>query len=292
MIDKSRISSTPPPLNLTEQQQQQILQSITTPLPARIESQDCVYISQVGYFSSVAAISVFYRILNSNGTISSGTWQTTTRLNDALEKVDIIQPTLDGSIISLGVKVSSTALCYVQVGLHRGITAASGGRLNTMIAGYITSSCGLSFPDDIPITALQGIGNIRYIGQYNGALPYTLTPPAGTRWRNPLFYITYVTDATAADRYVRLEMRSGAIICSAFCSIVAQAASLTYIYQFGSFPGSTAVFGSSGSALYVNVQLPNNLVTPSGGVFIFSPINRQATDAMTIQVYAEEVADI
>ena len=262
------------------------------PLPCRIELQDYIYISSVSWLSTTSFIFVYYRVLQPDGNISSGVWQSPTRNNDSTELVTIIQPNIEGTIISLSAKLSTLGTCYCQIGIHRGSTTSSGYRLNTLIAGYLRNNRSLSYPDDKPITAVQGSGEILVIGAFSGALPYSITPPPYIRWRNPIIKISFATDATVGNRQVRLRVRSSASLdLGYFVSQVNQAASLTYEYTFAQHAGSSSVLGS-GTDWYVNVQFPDNFITPLGGSIVFDPINFQAGDTFTCRLYAEEVAYI
>src|SRR4030042_2962530 len=210
---ESNISSIPRPL--PEATEEQTL-SLTIPTDQRITPSDNFFIYSMYYSGTQGYIEITYRLLKPDGNIIGGILTNEIlRLNDATLKTTIISPALEGSLISLTARFYGASItlgtCYVQVGLFLGSNATTGQRLTVFIAGYLNTVKCLSYPANRAYPPYSNSNHQRFLGSFSGALPYYLTPPAYTRWKNMIFYCSVTTSAVAANRnfYVELEHTAG-----------------------------------------------------------------------------------
>jgi len=100
------------------------------------------------------------------------------------------------------------------------------------------------------------------------------TVPAGEQWELVAAHVSLVTDATAANRRMRLTIDDGTNIYAQVSAALTQAASLTYAYSF-------LLEVADYSAVRDNhavVQLPSGLLIPSGHRVQTAVVNLQAGD--------------
>lgn len=100
---------------------------------------------------------------------------------------------------------------FARAQVVRGLSA-SGIVIGTLCAGYVTSVRPIAFPGGRVRGAVDGPGNIRSITGTNPAAGVEIseTVPTGARWRLLVFKAALTTDATVANRGVRLIIDDGA----------------------------------------------------------------------------------
>jgi hypothetical protein len=289
----SQISSVPRPL-VEELSEEQTI-NLTMPTDQRVTPTDNFYIDVYYYLDQDSFVDVTYRLLKKDGSISSGILATISLPNNTAGqlKTNIVTPALEGSLISIaaifrGSTINKHGVCFVQVGLFAGTNASQGTRLSILIAGYLTEGRGLCWPGHKAIKPLSGHGQQRFLGSFNGALPFYLTPPTNVRWQNLILYASVTTSAVAANRYLNIELETDAgTRVGRFTSMVAQTASTTLYYTFKDVAGSTQL-PTNGTS--VDVNLPCSLMTPLGGRFVVDILNKDAGDVIGwVKVYGEEL---
>jgi hypothetical protein len=124
--------------------------------------------------------------------------------------------------------------CFVNVGLQRG-KGAVGVYHHQLIAGYVTNCSALVWPWAQIQSSVEGPGLIRSVAGADPAAgaEFSVTVPAGARWRLITLVATLLTDATVASRVPSLLLDDGATMFYRLKVETAQTASQNIMYNFG-----------------------------------------------------------
>lgn len=123
-----------------------------------------------------------------------------------------------------------TGQCWAILELVRGFTGAITDHAG-LVSGYVTGAQPIAYPRGELRRSLDGPGNLRRIGQNPAAgTEFSETVPAGARWRLVTMTFTFTTDATVANRFIKIRLDDGANAYAFFPALAAQAASLSNAY--------------------------------------------------------------
>jgi len=174
---------------------------------------------------------------------------------------------------------------FVRVDVVRGDSAGAA-VLSTLIQGYVTATKRLAWPGSPIEDSLAGQGWMR---SFTGTDPaanteVSETVPTGARWRFLSAVLTLVTDATVANRSVRIFFDDGANVYCRGCAAGVQPASATQVYNIGD-----TGFNAVADAVTDPVPVPSGLRLLAGHRIRSSTANIQAGDNYSaIQMLVEE----
>lgn len=187
----------------------------------------------------------------------------------------------DGYLLSLAVVASAGAVqrgqCFVQVGLLRDAAAA---RVLSalLVSDYLASAGALGWPGGLIRSSLDGPGHMIQFTPANPAAgaDFTITVPAGARWRVNVGRLIFVTSAAVAARRMVLVLDDGALVYFEQDTFETQPASSSDSYCF-------TAYGFLAAALVTlhMVPMPPDLVMPAGHRLRSVVQNIQAADQIS-----------
>ena len=163
---------------------------------------------------------------------------------------------------------------WVQLQLVRGGSGATV-VLQTLAAGYVTDTQHLAWPGSPIASTLDGAGALRAITGSDPAAGAEMseTVPTGARWRLLGLAIELVTDATAANRDLILQVNNGVGLFWASDPNQSQAASVTRTHVAAQ--GSRRLNPTAGTAMW---HYPHDMDLLGGFVLTTSTTSIQAGD--------------
>jgi hypothetical protein len=163
---------------------------------------------------------------------------------------------------------------FVQLRVIRGLGQATI-NLGTLAQGYVTETDDLAWPGAPIRVSVDGPGALREVAGANPAAgaEASISQTARTRWRPLAYTVTLVTDATAANREVQLQIALPSIAALVLPSGATQVASQTRAYTFI----VNGVRGAGATSLNVIGAMPL-MTTPGSTIFETVTTNLQAGD--------------
>lgn len=171
--------------------------------------------------------------------------------------------------------------CFVVVNLR-----ANGETIQQLTSGYVYGSKGLSWPQTQQVDLRPGGGRIQRTVPTNPAAAgdIELIVPAGEVWNLRDMTFTLTTNATVANRRVRITITTAVDQTIRIFSNTDQAASLTRIYRvaaFGYFTSET--YGSD-----ILIPIPANYLLKPTDAILIEAVNMQAGDDFTPSEFTYE----
>ncbi len=195
----------------------------------------------------------------------------------------------DGFLLNFSIRASSASprvgQCFATVEMVRGRLGAVQ-ILGALAAGYVTDTQRFAWPGSPVRTSTDGRGVMRSITGTDPAAgaEASETVPTNARWLLLAFTLRLVTDATVANRHVRLVIDDGATTFFSSDSEAAQAASDNWAYNAGI--GMDRRAGVSDNRMWA---LPAGLMLPGGARIRTSTSNIAAGDNFSApQLLVEE----
>lgn len=121
-----------------------------------------------------------------------------------------------GYLLNLTVVAIDATPCigqtFARVTVIRGFTGATI-VLGTVLQGYVTSQQALGFPGSPIATSVEGLGYIRLVVGTTPAAGAQIseTVPTAARWHVLRMYSFLITDATAGNRFARMDFFTGGL---------------------------------------------------------------------------------
>jgi len=189
-------------------------------------------------------VSLGIRFLNTEGELLSWYEEMTPTTDRATNSLFI--PLTEGWLIGLNpghtVGPIRRGQCFCMVDLRRG--TVGGVDILTLASGYIyTLSREANFPAGITRGSTEGIGCLRTVVGTDPAAGHEIceTVPTNTRWRLVAMQLRLVTDATIADRRIRVVLDDGSTEFTVISAGATQSANWARRYNFApGFPLDTA----------------------------------------------------
>lgn len=178
-----------------------------------------------------------------------------------------------------------TGQCWAILELVRGFTGAITDHAG-LVSGYVTSAQPIAYPRGALRGTLEGPGWIRSITGTDPAANVQISEvvPTGARWRLIGMRFNFTTDATVADRTVRVTPHDGANDLAILSMVGVQAASLSNRYTL-----SAGVNGEAVNANRGQIALGHNVILMAGWGISTSTNNMQAGDNYSApQLHVEE----
>lgn len=227
------------------------------------------------------------RLLKPSGELVQGLYSYTPTADRALNTYT--HGLAEGCLIALVVDAPANAKpggCYARVLLVRGAAPVIP-LSQVLVSGYVVTGSGLKWPYPRYVGPSEGPGRLRVIIGTNPAPGNAVVEyvPTGARWRLLGLEVTFTTDATAVDRYVRLALGSNGASAFRTSPTIAQPASQMWIYDWAI--GVTRAAGPLGA--YVQDALPDHFALPAGWWISVYPYGIQPGDDFGApNLYVEE----
>jgi len=223
-----------------------------------------------------AALTITAEVLTADGQITLSSWSHTPNTNRT--RATSRFPLIEGFLLS--VIVDATGLAYrrghtwCMVSIQRG-EAATGVAEAVLIADYITDTRRLAWPVDVLSRPTDGLGLISSVAGSDPAAgaEWSITVPAGARWRVLGVIATLTTSATVASRIATLVVDDGTNWLYNSAAQTAQGASQYVVYCWGAALPSAATAGGVS-----NNPLPTGLDLAPGYRLRSSTANLQVGD--------------
>jgi hypothetical protein len=199
--------------------------------------------------------------------------------------MEVCEGWLTGLLVHPAAYTIPQGACYVVVWLSRGILGR-GPAYSALFSGYLGTQRTLSFPGAPQEAMRSGPGNLRLIAGTNPAAAAEITEavPTGAAWKLHALSAQLVTDATVANRNVRLMADDGANIYVMSDANYAHPGSTTLAYSAKALPTQAV-----GASTFVNIPWPHDLVLPAGHRIRTLTQNIQAGDNWGVPLlYVEE----
>lgn len=250
---------------------------------------DGSYGIRINSWNSLAGvvITVRARFLNSDGRLINQEWTHTPNSNRTKATSDFP--------LGVGFPLNVTAFAstgtpligqtFVQVQIISGLGGATT-LLGTMLQDYVTSVQALAWPGSPIRSSIEGGGFPRTIV---GAAPAAgaqviETVPTGARWVLRSWFQQFATAVAVANRFLFLQVFSGANQKMMSPSPVAQAASLTWFYTWA--PGLVSQVG--GDPRFIAMAYATQFPILAAETLQVSVTNLQAADQLSAPIYTVE----
>lgn len=171
---------------------------------------------------------------------------------------------------------------YAEVGILEGTVVTRLNQVAVLLAGNVSGTRTLG--QSVPSGVNTQLGTPSQFNQNGFAGTYTLTVPTGKQLIIRQFKWNYLTDATAGNRLMTINVTSVGQAGGIYTAPIYQAASLNYTYTWG--PGlatSAAVVLSPTIATigWLTIGIPQLHLT-AGDTIAFTPLNMLGNDTMTV----------
>lgn len=154
-----------------------------------------------------------YRVLEQSGAVTDNVVRIIPT-NDRLVTTVTIRPG-SGLLLSCFF-LSDTATvrrgdCYVNAALTNSKDAVT---IDMLCEGYVTSQCGIEWPDFINENSVAGFGSLKTITGANPAAGAEVsdTVPANARWKLRAIKVTFVASAAVANRVINITFDDGTTV--------------------------------------------------------------------------------